>query len=142
MVYLAHLKALDEKLNLGRDGRRKLLTLWSNLATAGKNPLYDQVFLNRSVLKPVRQSVCDFGDPLGRHLQYFDEETGKYKPFYWDPEQQEDPTTGNLSLKSHLAEIQVALTLTSEEIYRILAEANGKTFEEATATGQGATYAR
>ncbi|MBE0465801.1 MAG: hypothetical protein IBX71_01070, partial [Candidatus Desulforudis sp.] len=51
LIYLSHLKALDEKIKVGKQSRLKLLTLWSNMATTGKKPLYAQLFLTRSVLK-------------------------------------------------------------------------------------------
>ena len=68
LIYLAHLKALDEQVQVGKQSRLKLLTLWSDIATSGKNPLYAQLFLTRSVLK----SDPVFNHPLGKYLQYFD----------------------------------------------------------------------
>ncbi|MCE8423791.1 MAG: hypothetical protein J5U16_07665, partial [Candidatus Methanoperedens sp.] len=64
LVYLAHLKNLDERVKVGKNSRLQLLSLWSNLSTTGKSPLYGQLFLTRSVLKndPV------FDDPLGNYL--------------------------------------------------------------------------
>ncbi len=87
LVYLAHLNALDEQVKVGRNSRQKLLTLWSNLPTTGKNSLYAQLFLTRSVLKndPI------FDDPMGHYLCYFDDSDKKYKPFRWDAQQPEDP---------------------------------------------------
>src|SRR5262249_51735360 len=64
LIYLAHLKALDEKVRIGKQSRLQLITLWSNLATTGKNPLYAQLFLTRSVLK----SAPVFDHPLGQYL--------------------------------------------------------------------------
>lgn len=64
LIYLAHLKALNEKVKVGKNSRQKLLTFWSPLPTTGKNPLYAQLFLGRSVLK--NDSVFD--DPLGNYL--------------------------------------------------------------------------
>ncbi|MBN2319929.1 MAG: peptidoglycan-binding protein, partial [Acidobacteria bacterium] len=40
LIYLAHLKFLEEKLRPGRDGRQKLLSLWADLPVTGKKPLY------------------------------------------------------------------------------------------------------
>ncbi|MBS1789171.1 MAG: hypothetical protein JST85_15710 [Acidobacteria bacterium] len=94
LVYLAHLKTLDEKLNLGKNSRLKLLTLWSPMATTGKNPLYAQLFLNRSILK----SDPVFDDPFGQYLS---------------PEL-------DLKVKDHLPALQSALALTSNEIETIL----------------------
>lgn len=64
LIYLAHLKALDEKLALGKQSRLKLLTLWSDIATTGKKPLYAQLFLTRSMLK----SDDVFDHPSGDYL--------------------------------------------------------------------------
>ena len=64
LIYLAHLKTLDERLKVGKHSRFKLLTLWSDMATTGKNPLYAQLFLTRSVLK----SDPVFDHPLGQYL--------------------------------------------------------------------------
>lgn len=64
LIYLAHLKALDEKIKFGKQSRIKLLTLWSDIPTTGKQPLYAQLFLTRSVLKADPM----FDHPLGRYL--------------------------------------------------------------------------
>lgn len=75
LTYMAHLKFLDEKINFGKQSRIKLLTLWSKLDTTGKNPLYAQLFLNKSVLKSgevfdeeAKKYVSIFDDPLGDYL--------------------------------------------------------------------------
>ncbi|MGK7913933.1 MAG: neuraminidase-like domain-containing protein [Prochloraceae cyanobacterium] len=124
LVYLAHLKQISDRTKVGKDSRLKLLTLWSEISTTGNSPLYDQLFLKQSVLKndPI------FDDPLGKYLQYFDANTSHYLPFHWDINQPEDPTTGNVSLESHLLALQGALGLTSEEITLIFAAA-GKNLE-------------
>ena len=64
LIYLAHLKALDEKMRAGNQSRLKLITLWSDLATSGKQSLYAQLFLTRGVLK----SDPVFDHPLGQYL--------------------------------------------------------------------------
>lgn len=64
LIYLAHLKALDEKVRVGKQSRLKLITLWSDIATTGKKPLYAQLFLTRNVLK----SDPVFDQPLGQYL--------------------------------------------------------------------------
>ena len=64
LIYLAHLKALDEKVRVGKQSRIKLITLWSDLTTTGKKPLYAQLFLTRTVLK----SDAVFDDALGQYL--------------------------------------------------------------------------
>lgn len=126
LVYLAHLKDIDERLNLGRDSCLKLLTLWSDLSTTGINSLYAQLFLKKSVLK----SDAIFDHPLGQYLQYFDTNTNQYHPFQWDANQPENPTTGNVALKSHLIALQGALNLTVEDITRIFT-ANGRDLDTA-----------
>jgi hypothetical protein len=96
VVYLAHLKALDEQVKIGKNSRLKLLTLWANLPTTGKNPLYRQLFLTRSILKndPV------FDDPLGNYLSKV-----------------------GIFVKDHLLALQAALNLTADEIGQILSDA-------------------
>lgn len=101
LVYLAHLKMLDEKLRIGKQSRLKLLTLWSDIATTGKGPLYAQLFLTRSVLK----SDPVFDHPLGQYL-----------------------TDLNIKLKDHVLALQGALGLTAGEIGNILADA-GKSLD-------------
>ncbi|WP_068819221.1 neuraminidase-like domain-containing protein [Phormidesmis priestleyi] len=64
LVYLAHLKTIDDRTPIGKDSRLKLLTLWSKLSTTGNHSLYAQLFLTQSVLK--NDQVFD--DPLGRYL--------------------------------------------------------------------------
>jgi hypothetical protein len=64
LVYLAHLKELERHLKIGKQSWQKLLTLWTNLPTTGKNPLYAQLFLTQSVLK---QDLV-FDHPLGQYL--------------------------------------------------------------------------
>ena len=126
LIYLAHLKTLDENLKLRKQSRLKLLTLWSDIATTGKDPLYAQLFLTRGVLK----TAPVFDNPLGKFLQYFDGAANAYTAFRWNPAQPEDPATGNVSLRSHLLAVQGALGLTADEISRILADA-GKSLDTA-----------
>jgi peptidoglycan hydrolase-like protein with peptidoglycan-binding domain len=64
LLYLAHLKALEGQVRVGKQSRLKLITLWSDLPTTGKQPLYAQLFLTRSVLK----SDAVFDDALGQYL--------------------------------------------------------------------------
>ncbi len=97
LICLSHLKALDEKLKVGTQSRLKLLTLWSDIATTGKKPLYAQLFLTRSVLK----SAPVFDHPLGQYL-----------------------TDPNIKLKDHVLALQGALGLTADEINRILVDAD------------------
>ncbi len=62
LIYLAHLKALDDRLHLGKQSRLKLMALWSDMTTTGPSSLYAQLFLTSSGLDPV------FDEPLGRYL--------------------------------------------------------------------------
>lgn len=96
LLYLAHLKELEGRVQAGKQGRLKLITLWSDLATTGKKPLYAQLFLTRSVLK----SDAVFDDPLGRYL-----------------------STAGVRVEEHLLALQGALGLTADEIGRILESA-------------------
>lgn len=64
LIYLAHLAALSERVHLGKHGRLRWIALWSDLPTTGRNPLYAQLFLSRSVLK----SDPVFDDALGQYL--------------------------------------------------------------------------
>lgn len=100
-IYLAHLKTLDEKLKAGKQSRLKLLTLWSDIATTGKKPLYAQLFLTRSVLK----SAPVFDQPLGQYL-----------------------TDPSIKMKDHVLALEGALSLTADEIVRILSDA-GKSLD-------------
>ncbi|HLN62155.1 MAG TPA: neuraminidase-like domain-containing protein [Symbiobacteriaceae bacterium] len=95
LVYMAHLKALDETLSIGKQSRLKLITLWADLPTTGKRPLYAQLFLNRNVLK----SDPVFDHPLGQYL------------------------SAGSPLKHHMTALQAALSLSADEIRRILKEA-------------------
>lgn len=95
LVYLAHLKSISERISVGKNSRMKLLTLWSGIPTTGKNPLYAQLFLKRSVLK----NDAVFDDAFGAYLS---------KP--------------DILLKDHLLAIQSALNLTADEVGRIFAD--------------------
>jgi ABC toxin N-terminal region/Salmonella virulence plasmid 28.1kDa A protein len=103
LIYLAHLKALDETVRVCKQNRIKLLTLWLDIATTGKNPLYAQLFLTRSM----RKSDPVFDHPLGQYLT--------------------EPT---IKLRDHVLALQGALGLTTGEISRILDDA-GKSFDTA-----------
>ncbi|MCL6542207.1 MAG: hypothetical protein K6T87_16750 [Roseiflexus sp.] len=103
LIYLAHLKALEEKVKVGKQSRIKLLTLWADIPTTGKKPLYARLFLTKSVLK----TAPVFDHPLGQYL-----------------------SDGSIKLKDHLRALQGALGLTAEDIAAILADA-GKTLDDA-----------
>jgi hypothetical protein len=98
LIYLAHLKAIDNQVKAGKNSRLKLLTFWSNLTTKGENSLYAQLFLTRSVLK----DDPTFDDPLGNYL------------------------SKEAFVKDHLLSLQGALNLTQNEIWLILADAGLK----------------
>jgi peptidoglycan hydrolase-like protein with peptidoglycan-binding domain len=97
LIYLAHLKELTGLISVGKDSRMKLLTLWADLPTKGKNSLYAQLFLTRNILK----DDTIFDDPLGNYLS---------KP--------------GVFLKDHLPALQAALNLTADEIAQILQDSN------------------
>lgn len=101
LIYLAHLKTLNEKLRIGKQSLLKLLTLWSDIPISGKKPLYAQLFLTRSVLK----TAPVFDHPLGRYL-----------------------TDLSIKVKDHPLALQGALGLSADEIRRIL-EDNAKTLD-------------
>lgn len=124
LLSLAHITQLLGKCQVGPHGRLQLLTLWSNLATAGATPLYAQLFLTKSIL----QNDLVFDHPLGLYLTYFNTTSQQYLPFHWDSSQAEDPKTGNVSLKTHLNAVQGALGLSADEPGQILADA-GKTLD-------------
>jgi len=96
LLSLAHFKTLDARLRVGKQSRLKLLTLWGDLATTGTKPLYQQLFLTRSILKadPV------FDDPLGCYL-----------------------TAPGLLVRDHLPALQSALGLSAEQITAVLTDA-------------------
>lgn len=105
LIYMAHLKELEAKLQLGKQARLKLLTLWSDISVTGKSSLYAQLFLTRGVLK----SDPVFDHPLGNYL------------------------TSGAFIKDHLPVLQGALGLTAEEVGSILGDA-GLTLEQAKLT--------
>jgi ribosomal protein L7/L12 len=96
LIYLAHLEELDGKLGVGKHSRLKLLTLWSDIATTGKQPLYAQLFLTRSVLK----SAPVFDHPFREYLS--------------DPD---------VALADHVLSVQGALGLAADDVRRILEDA-------------------
>lgn len=96
LVHLAHLKALDERLKFGANGRLKLLTLWSDIATTGNKPLYVQLFLGRGVAK----APAAFESALGEYLSAM-----------------------NVPLVDHMVTLQAALGLTATDIEQVLQDA-------------------
>jgi hypothetical protein len=95
LIYVSHLKELNYRLGLGKQGRMKLITLWTDIATTGKKPLYAQLFLTRNVLK----SDAVFDHPLGEYL------------------------SNGEKIKNHVLALQSALGLTTDDISRILVDA-------------------
>ena len=116
LVYLSHLRQIDEKTKVGKDSRLRIITLWSDLFTTGKKPLYNQLFLRPSILK----SDTIFDHPLGKYLCYFNSTSGHFEPFWWNPTQPESLRAGNVSLGNHILAIEGALNLTADDIGRIL----------------------
>ncbi|MFF2445368.1 neuraminidase-like domain-containing protein, partial [Priestia megaterium] len=101
LVYLAHLEALHEKV--AGVTRTALLTLWSDLPTTGRKPLYASLFLTPGV----QRADGAFDDPLGNYL-----------------------STPGQNIKDHLPVLQGALNLTADEIGLILRDV-GKPLEDA-----------
>ena len=124
LLSITHLTKLAAACRADQNGRLQLLTLWSDLATTGAQPLYAQLFLTKSIL----QNDLVFDHPLGLYLTYFDTTSKRYLPFHWDSSKPEDPKTGNVSLKTHLNAVQGALGLSADEIGQILTDA-GKTLQ-------------
>jgi hypothetical protein len=96
LVYLAHWKALGDRLQLGADARTKLLTLWSDIPTTGHKPLYAQLFLGRGVA----QAPAVFDSALGEYLNAPD-----------------------VPLVDHLGTLQGAMGLTAKDIEAALRDA-------------------
>jgi len=102
LIYLSHLAALTERLELNASLRRRLATLWLDLPTTGPNSLYAQLFLTRSLLR---------SDPI------FDHALGRYLDWSaLDPA--EVP-----SLRDHLHSVQAALGLSRSDVDLILVDA-------------------
>jgi hypothetical protein len=90
------LKALDERLKLGTNGRLRLLTLWSDISTTGNKPLYAQLFLGRGVAK----APAVFESALGEYLSAL-----------------------NVPLVDHMVTLQGAMGLTAADIEQVLRNA-------------------
>jgi peptidoglycan hydrolase-like protein with peptidoglycan-binding domain len=97
LIYFAHLKELNELIGMGKNSRIKLLTLWTDLPTKGKNSLYAQLFLTRNILK----DDAIFDDPQGNYISKLE-----------------------VCIKDHLPALQAALNLTADEIAQILLDGN------------------
>ena len=106
LINIAHLNSLNQRVKVGKEGRIKLLTLWSDLPTAGKNPLYAQLFLRPGILK----SDAVFDHPLGQYLANTAE-----------------------PLADHLPGVQAALGLVAKDVEAILAD-GGESPEDAKLT--------
>ncbi|WP_169788828.1 neuraminidase-like domain-containing protein [Vulgatibacter incomptus] len=64
LIYIAHLKSLDEALRTGKSSREKLTAIWANLGTFGSGSLYAQLFLRPTVLKADDVFDHPYGDYL------------------------------------------------------------------------------
>ncbi|MFW5397520.1 MAG: hypothetical protein XXXNARYT_003248 [Candidatus Accumulibacter regalis] len=96
LVHLAHLKALEERLKLGVDGRLKLLTLWSDISTTGSKPPYAHLFLGRGAAR----APAAFENALGEYLSAL-----------------------NVPLVDHMVTLQGAMGLTATDIEQVLHDA-------------------
>jgi hypothetical protein len=76
LIYLAHLKTLDQAVNVGKQSRMKLLTLWSPIPTTGEQPLYAQLFLTHSARRSAEVELVV--DGKSRHVSPFDDALGRY----------------------------------------------------------------
>jgi len=93
LLYMAHLKQLEQGISAGKNARIKLLTLWSAMDSNADTSLYAQLFLTRSMLK----ADPAFDDPRGLYL-----------------------TKPNVFLKDHLPALRAAVGVTADEIKLIL----------------------
>ncbi|MEZ4861711.1 MAG: neuraminidase-like domain-containing protein [Caldilineaceae bacterium] len=122
LLYLAHLKSLAEKFSAGKGSRLHLLTLWSDIATTGKKPLYAQLFLTRSILKSGEaEIVLDSGET--RRISIFDNPLGRYlEPGGLESiaARIKDKDKEFTRIVGHLPALQGALGLTADEISQIL----------------------
>jgi hypothetical protein len=100
LLYLAHFKTLEAQLNFGKEGRLKLLVLWNNIFTAGRDSMYAELFLRNSALKtePGYQKVFD--DPLGNYL-----------------------SQPGVLLKDNLVAVEAALNVTASDMEAVLVDA-------------------
>ncbi len=92
LIYMARLKQLDSQLQIGKNSRLALVTLWGNLPTQGAKSLYTQLFLKHSI----RKNDNAFDDPLGQYL-----------------------TKNNVFIRDHLPTLQAALNVSEDEIEQI-----------------------
>lgn len=76
LIYLAHLQALDQAVKVGKQSRLRLLTLWSDMPTTGKQSLYAQLFLTRTARRSGEVEVMVAGKP--RRISVFDDALGRY----------------------------------------------------------------
>ncbi|MEO1260394.1 MAG: neuraminidase-like domain-containing protein [Bacteroidota bacterium] len=113
LIYLAHLTQLHNNYKLGKHSLQNWTGLWGGL-TNGEHSIYKRLFLSYSILR--EDDIFD--DPLGNYLAYLD--GGTFEPFFWDPEQPEDRSAGNVGLINHMIAVQAGLELTKEEIQVIL----------------------
>ncbi len=121
LIYLSHLKVLDEKIRVGKQSRIKLLTLWSDMESKGKNSLYAQLFLRPSILKSV-----EFTDREGKKFSVFDDLEGKYleSATLENMAKRLNPEVKDFHLvRFHSLALQGALGVTADKIKLILEDA-------------------
>ena len=110
LLYLSHFKALEERTHFGKDARLKLLILWNDIFTTGRNSMYSQLFLRNSSLRNEPDYQRIFDDPLGNYL-----------------------SQSGVMLQDNLIAVQAALNLTASDIESILVDA-GSDVSTATLT--------
>ncbi|MEV7026283.1 hypothetical protein, partial [Kitasatospora sp. NPDC093558] len=105
LIHLSQLVSLMDRPGVDPKLRPRLAALWMDLPTTGRNPLYAQLFLTRSVL--LRDPVFDH--PLGRYLDWTEVDPAKVP-----------------RLRDHLRSVQAVLGLSSDDIQTILTDAGIK----------------
>jgi len=123
LVYLAHLKYLEEKLKPGRGGRQKLLTLWAEMPSYGEKSLYSQLFLGPTLVKNDPDADTVFDDPFEKYLTNSDIKLVKQLTGAGDGAAGTD--------NRYLSVLQGALGLTDSEIRLIISDAHSRPLEDA-----------
>lgn len=95
LVYLADMRALEDRFTALKGVRTPLISLWSDVGTAGPDPLYRRLFLSghEVAIDPV------FRHPLHLYL-----------------------TAPHKLVRDHLPELQAGVRLSSDDVVRLLAE--------------------
>lgn len=95
LIYAAHVKCLQQRLDLPERAIQRILPLWTPLPTSGRDSLYSELLLRPSILK----SDAAFADPFGNYLFNSTE-----------------------LITSHLTTLQAALGLTARDAQGVLTD--------------------